>query len=265
MTTPLNNKKGTTLVELMVCLVLLALFGVAAVTLVKPSAEAYISIQQLTRAQNLADALTDSIRGELSTADGTIAIVNAAADDTSRDDVFAVGRSTQGSALLFTVENNYFEVLDAGYVPRLYSSEPQTDYQKQYVYIPPTQKAMTDPKNFPELQGYLHMRFYKTNTDGTVKHQRQADGSTSGKMLDCAYAYTTAYPNGDYMGLVISNLKFYARGWKHQKVTTSENKQVDKICLTSLTMQLTISDPKTGKDIYTQTAIIPLPGTPEFN
>ena len=27
MTTPLNNKKGTTLVELMVCLVLLALFG----------------------------------------------------------------------------------------------------------------------------------------------------------------------------------------------------------------------------------------------
>lgn len=36
MTTPLNNKKGTTLVELMVCLVLLALFGTAAVTLVKP-------------------------------------------------------------------------------------------------------------------------------------------------------------------------------------------------------------------------------------
>ena len=33
MTTPLNNKKGTTLVELMVCLVLLALFGTAAVTL----------------------------------------------------------------------------------------------------------------------------------------------------------------------------------------------------------------------------------------
>ena len=39
MTTPLNNKKGTTLVELMVCLVLLALFGTAAVTLVKPCAE----------------------------------------------------------------------------------------------------------------------------------------------------------------------------------------------------------------------------------
>ena len=72
MTTPLNNKKGTTLVELMVCLVLLALFGTAAVTLVKPCAEAYIEVQQLTRAQNLADALTETIRGELGDADGTI-------------------------------------------------------------------------------------------------------------------------------------------------------------------------------------------------
>lgn len=70
MTTPLNNKKGTTLVELMVCLVLLALFGTAAVTLVKPCAEAYIEVQQLTRAQNLADALTETIRGELADADG---------------------------------------------------------------------------------------------------------------------------------------------------------------------------------------------------
>lgn len=66
MTTPLNNKKGTTLVELMVCLVLLALFGTAAVTLVKPCAEAYIEVQQLTPApRTWADALTEIIRGEL--------------------------------------------------------------------------------------------------------------------------------------------------------------------------------------------------------
>lgn len=265
MTTPLNNKKGTTLVELMVCLVLLALFGVAAVTLVKPSAEAYISVQQLTRAQNLADALTETIRGELANADGTLAIVDAATDNTSRDSVFATGqRNTQGTALRFTVENNYVEVLDAGYVPRLYSNKPQTDDQKKFVYIPPEQSSMADPVAFPELQGYLHMRFYET-VDGAIKHERASDGSASGNMLDCAYAYTTAYPNGDYMGLVISNLTFYARGWEHQTVTTSENKKVDKICLTSLTMQLTISDPKTGNDIYTQTAIIPLPGSPEFN
>ena len=251
MTTPLNNKKGTTLVELMVCLVLLALFGVAAVTLVKPSAEAYISIQQLTRAQNLADALTDSIRGELSTADGTIAIVNATADGNGdANSVLIASRLTQGTGLLFSVENSYVEVLDAGYVPLLQPKTKENDNTPTKVLYNPADTS------FAPLDKYLHMRFYKEKEDEPK--------SDPDKRYDI-YAYTTAYPNGDYMGLVISNLKFYARGWKHQKVTTSENKQVDKICLTSLTMQLTISDPKTGKDIYTQTAIIPLPGTPEFN
>ena len=102
MTTPLNNKKGTTLVELMVCLVLLALFGTAAVTLVKPCAEAYIEVQQLTRAQNLADALTETIRGELADADGTISIVNAAteSDADSANNIFIEdARLTEGTAL----------------------------------------------------------------------------------------------------------------------------------------------------------------------
>ncbi len=269
MTTPLNNKKGTTLVELMVCLVLLALFGVAAVTLVKPCAEAYISVQQLTRAQNLADALTESIRGELADADGTITIVNAAADKASRDDVFAKDkRLTQGSALRFTVENNYTEILDAGYVPKLYSSKSQTDDKKRFVYVPPKESSATDSVQFPELQQYLHMRFYETNTDGTAKHQRASEGG-SGNMLDCAYAYTTAYPNGDYMGLVISDLKFYARGWERRTVKDEDGKEVEKICLTSLTMVLTVAEPADDaaapNPIYTQTAVIPLPGTPEFN
>ena len=115
---PLNNKKGTTLVELMVCLVLLALFGTAAVTLVKPCAEAYIEVQQLTRAQNLADALTETIRGELADADGTISIVNAAtesdedsADADSANNIFIEdARLTEGTALRFTVESSYTEI-----------------------------------------------------------------------------------------------------------------------------------------------------------
>ena len=128
MTTPLNNKKGTTLVELMVCLVLLALFGVAAVTLVKPSAEAYISVQQLTRAQNLADALTETIRGELANADGTLAILPASEDDATADTVLqAATRATEGTALRFTVTTDYFEVLDAGYVPKLEATVKNAD------------------------------------------------------------------------------------------------------------------------------------------
>ena len=48
----LKNKKGTTLVELVVCMVLLSLFTVAAVTLIQPSAKAFQQIQNQTRAQN---------------------------------------------------------------------------------------------------------------------------------------------------------------------------------------------------------------------
>lgn len=248
MTTPLNNKKGTTLVELMVCLVLLALFGTAAVTLVKPCAEAYIEVQQLTRAQNLADALTETIRGELADADGTISIVNAAtesdadsADADSANNIFIEdARLTEGTALRFTVESSYTEILDAGYVPKLTATTLNADNTT-------STKVLYDPADdtFVELNRYLHMRFYK-----------QTEGKDGKKKEYTTYAYTTAYPNKDYMGLVVSDLAFYARGWK-------EEKETGKICLTSLSMQLTVAKPD-GTPVYTQTAVIPLPGAPEF-
>ena len=191
MTTPLNNKKGTTLVELMVCLVLLALFGTAAVTLVKPCAEAYIEVQQLTRAQNLADALTETIRGELADADGTISIVNAATNDETAGNIFVEGaRLTEGNALRFTVESNYTEILDAGYVPKLTATTLTADNTT-------STKVLYDPDDdtFAELNRYLHMRFYK-----------QTEGKDGKKKEYTTYAYTTAYPNKDYMKLVVSNL-----------------------------------------------------------
>lgn len=223
MTTPLNNKKGTTLVELMVCLVLLALFGTAAVTLVKPCAEAYIEVQQLTRAQNLADALTETIRGELADADGTISIVNAAteSDADSANNIFIEdARLTEGTALRFTVESSYTEILDAGYVPKLTATTLNADNTT-------STKVLYDPADdtFAELNRYLHMRFYK-----------QTEGKDGKKKEYTTYAYTTAYPNKDYMGLVVSDLAFYARGWK-------EEKETGKICLTSLSMQLTVAKP----------------------
>lgn len=255
MTTPLNNKKGTTLVELMVCLVLLALFGTAAVTLVKPCAEAYIEVQQLTRAQNLADALTETIRGELDAADGTISIVNAATGEADANSVLQGSRQNQGTGLRFTVENNYVEVLDAGYVPLLKATVLNADNTASV-------KTLYDPDDdtFAELDRYLHMRFYKHDEEKTELNEKYPP-----------YAYTTAYPNGDYMGLVISNLQFYARGWEEREVTNEKGEKVKKICLTSLSMVLTVAKPTTNADstvtytpVYTQTAVIPLPGSPEF-
>ena len=250
MTTPLNNKKGTTLVELIVCLVLLALFGTAAVTLVKPCAEAYIEVQQLTRAQNLADALTETIRGELAAADGTLAIVNAATGVEDKNGIFQTDRLTEGTALRFTVENNYVEVLDAGYVPIVYDMKNDA----KSIYAPPTE---TGDEVYTPLERYLHSRFYKMDGDA-IKHTRITE---SGNEVDCVYAYTTAYPNNDYMGLAISNLKFYARGWE-------QDDETGKVYLTSLTVQFTLveanDDAPTPTPVYTQTAVIPLPGSPEF-
>ena len=74
----LKNKRGTTLVELVVCMVLLSLFTLAAVTLIQPSAQAYMQVQQQTRAQNLADALIETIRGELLNANGYIRFADGA-------------------------------------------------------------------------------------------------------------------------------------------------------------------------------------------
>ena len=184
-----------------------------------------------------------NVKGELADADGTISIVNAAteSDADSANNIFTEdARLTEGTALRFTVESSYTEILDAGYVPKLTATTLNADNTT-------STKVLYDPADdtFAELNRYLHMRFYK-----------QTDGKDGKKKEYTTYAYTTAYPNKDYMGLVVSNLEFYARGWK-------EEKETGKICLTSLSMQLTVAKPD-GTPVYTQTAVIPLPGAPEF-
>ena len=66
---PLQNSKGTTLVELMVSITLLAILSLAATTLIAPCVKAYVTVQQQTRAQTLADALVENLRLELETRD----------------------------------------------------------------------------------------------------------------------------------------------------------------------------------------------------
>ena len=69
-------------------MVLLSLFTRAAVTLIRPSAQAYREIQQQTRAQNLADALIETIRGEVMHANGYIRFTNGATDEANLNSVF---------------------------------------------------------------------------------------------------------------------------------------------------------------------------------
>lgn len=233
----LKNKRGTTLVELVVCMVLLSLFTLAAVTLIQPSAQAYMQVQQQTRAQNLADALFETIRGELLNANGYIRFADGAKNGEDINKVFLPKTGvSSGTALEFNVNSNYIELIDKDKVPALTKADG-------------TQLLSQDAAN--ELDGYLHMRFYQ---------QEEVKSAKSNPPSYVPYAYTTAYPKDAYMGMFISDLQFYARSY-----TKAEGEKYAHV--TALTVVLTVAQKDAqGKAVplCTQKAIVPLPGAPVY-
>lgn len=233
----LKNKRGTTLVELVVCMVLLSLFTLAAVTLIQPSAQAYMQVQQQTRAQNLADALIETIRGELLNANGYIRFADGAKNGEDINKVFLPKTGvSSGSALEFNVNSNYIELIDKDKVPALTKADG-------------TQLLSQETAN--ELDGYLHMRFYQ---------QEEVKSAKSNPPSYVPYAYTTAYPKDAYMGMFISDLQFYARSY-----TKAEGEKYAHV--TALTVVLTVAQKDAQGNavpLCTQKAIVPLPGAPVY-
>ena len=233
----LKNKRGTTLVELVVCMVLLSLFTLAAVTLIQPSAQAYMQVQQQTRAQNLADALIETIRGELLNANGYIRFADGAKNGEDINKVFLPKTGvSSGSALEFNVNSNYIELIDKDKVPALTKADG-------------TQLLSEETAN--ELDGYLHMRFYQ---------QEEVKSAKSNPPSYVPYAYTTAYPKDAYMGMFISDLQFYARSY-----TKAEGEKYAHV--TALTVVLTVAEKDAQGNavpLCTQKAIVPLPGAPVY-
>lgn len=240
----LKNKRGTTLVELVVCMVLLSLFTLAAVTLIQPSAQAYMQVQQQTRAQNLADALIETIRGELLSANGYIRFADGATDS-DLDTVFKEKTGvSSGTALEFSVYPNHIELIDKDKVPALTKADG-------------TPLLTQDAAN--ERDGYLHMRFYLQEKN-IYKPQHEVTLESGTKLPYVAYAYTTAYPKDAYMGMFISDLQFYARSY-----TKAEGEKYAHV--TALTVVLTVAQKDAqGKAVplCTQKAIVPLPGAPVY-
>ena len=204
----LKNQNGTTLVELIVCMVLLSLFTLAAVTLIQPSAQAYMDIQQQTRAQNLADALIETIRGEVLEANGYIRFTDGATipndtdEDNGYDSIFKEKTGvSDGTALEFSVYPNHIELIDKDYVPPLTKSDG-TQLLKQ--------------KQANALNGYLHMRFYRDELNdaghyGNPQHTKKdkaEDGTETVTRPYVAYGYTTAYPPGCLYGAVHQRTAF---------------------------------------------------------
>lgn len=241
----LKNERGTTLVELVVCMVLLSLFTLAAVTLIQPSAQAYMQVQQQTRAQNLADALIETIRGELLNANGYIRFADGATDITNLDTVFE-GKTgvSSGTALEFSVYPNHIELIDKDKVPALTKADGT---------------PLLSQETANELDGYLHMRFYLQEKN-IYKPQHEVTLESGTKLPYVAYAYTTAYPKDAYMGMFISDLQFYARSY-----TKAEGEKYAHV--TALTVVLTVAQKDAQGNavpLCTQKAIVPLPGAPVY-
>lgn len=236
---PLQNSKGTTLVELMVSITLLAILSLAATTLIAPCVKAYVTVQQQTRAQTLADALVENLRLELETAAGEISFVNASATESGEVYQSLVTETTprpaQGSALQYSVYPSHIALLDAGIVPQLLMKQPGVAEPK----------VVLDAAKGQARAGYLHMRYYSTAQTA----QDTKDGYV--------YGFTDIYAKGAYMDMKVGSLQFYARGW--------QNGDDGKPHLTSLTVVLTIVSEKDGTTLCTQKAIIPLPGRPAYS
>lgn len=235
---PLQNSKGTTLVELMVSITLLAILSLAATTLIAPCVKAYVTVQQQTRAQTLADALVENLRLELETAAGELCFVNA---DTNTDTVYQSlvtdekARPAQGSALQYSVYPSHIALLDAGAVPELKMKQPDG-----------TDKEVLSSDKASARAGYLHMRYYST--------AQTAQDTKNGFV----YGFTDIYAKGAYMDMKVGSLQFYARGWQ----IGADGKPH----LTSLTVVLTIVSEKDAATVLcTQKAIIPLPGKPAYS
>lgn len=236
---PLQNSKGTTLVELMVSITLLAILSLAATTLIAPCVKAYVTVQQQTRAQTLADALVENLRLELETAAGELCFVDANATDP--DTVYKSlvtdekKRPAQGSALQYSVYPSHIALLDAGAVPKLKMKQPDG-----------TDKEVLSGDKAEARAGYLHMRYYSTAQTA----QDTQDGYV--------YGFTDIYAKGAYMDMKVGSLQFYARGWQ----IGADGKPH----LTSLTVVLTIVSEKDAATVLcTQKAIIPLPGKPAYS
>ena len=203
-----------------------------------------MQVQQQTRAQNLADALIETIRGELLNANGYIRFADGATGN-NFDTVFDKKSGvSSGTALEFSVYPNHIELIDKDKVPALTKADG-------------TQLLSEETAN--ELDGYLHMRFYLQEKN-IYKPQHKVTLESGTKLPYVAYAYTTAYPKDAYMGMVISDLQFYARSY-----TKAEGEKYAHV--TALTVVLTVAQKDAQGNavpLCTQKAIVPLPGAPVY-
>ena len=168
-------RRGTTLVELVVCMALLSLFSLAAVALIRPCAGTFTRMQRLNRAQMMGDTVAEFLRGELLHAQGELRFVGGTAREGSPGVCFQLAAGLDKPI--------YYEEVTAGAI---------TDLTVQKKNAPA--RTVTAPA------GRLHTVFYTIPTGAGAAAGPPACTDTPGPT---AYACTDVYPEKFYMDLAV--------------------------------------------------------------
>lgn len=213
----LRERRGTTLVELVVCMLLLSIFLLAATSLIRPSAEIFLRMQNLSRAQMISDTMVDYLQGQLLHAQGTLRLCDTGYDEDSAGAVFqtaAAANGSRGTAVEFQVSTNVdrdendvgrgdraaaYKLIDGGYVPRTAGTRAAPGGVPAPVF------------ETPLAAGTLHERYYMPGKNGEYLYKNDTGDY-------CAYAGTDAFPEGFYMGMAV-RLEFTVYSWMPRKTT----------------------------------------------
>lgn len=251
----LRDRRGTTMVELVVCMALLGILSVAVVQIVRPGAQVYAQMQRLNRAQALSDAVMTSLRTELGQAQGYLRMAQAPLkeEDAASTNVFAEKivdadhpqDHTFGNALEYVVASRDVSkvvILDAGYLPDTFKAS----------------SGGTPGKQLAQKQegGQLHTRYYNVPSPvGSPIIHTDASGK------ETAYDYAEAFADKSYMDFVVK-LEFKICNVRIEQV--GEEPDAPKISyVRAITAEVKIAeDLDSLEPVYTRTDVIPLPYEP---
>ena len=255
----LRERRGTTLVELVVSMLLVSIFLLAATSLIRPCAEIFLRMQNLSRAQMISDTVVDYLQGELLHAQGTLRLCGTGYDETGADTVFrpaAAANGSRGTAVEFQVSTNVdrdendvgrgdrataYKLIDGGYVPETAGTRAAPGGVPAPVFEAPLPAGM------------LHERYYMPGKNGSYQYKNETG--------DCAYAGTDAFPEGFYMGMAV-RLEFAVYSWMPRSVS-------DPVQVTALDVKVEVyaseQDAQTGAlPLHSRRAILDLADAPRL-
>ena len=220
--------KGFTLVELVVSMALTAILATAVASLMFPVVSIFMDMQKMSRAQLVADTVTDTLRKECAasyvTGVGDVRVVNIPEplDTTvgdndlvaslSRDNealVADIKKNQGGNALVFRINlgyakaiywntgvsaNNYTSLLEENFLP-----SPVT--AKAVYRLFPNGATNLTPDTMPQetKPGYLHCAYYATTSEKVFSDEKEVELFRYKEPYD----YTNPFSVGVYNGFTI--------------------------------------------------------------